>query len=552
MTFQPSILLIFGIAIFGGLLSSLVFKKARIPQVIGYIAAGVIFGQTVLGLITPEDIQKLTPFNYFALGIIGFLVGSEIHFEDMKKYGRQFSLILLGEGLLSFILVGGAVFFILHQVTGLLPLALAGAVVFGAIASATDPASTINVLWEYRAAGVLTTTIIAIVALDDALAMFLYGLGTSLAQILTGGEADIISELLMVGLELGASLALGIASGGLMALVIRRTKTADTLFVMSLGILLICIGLSVWLNLDVILAAMFAGVTVANAVPERSKEVVKQIRGISTPIYILFFALVGARLSLGSMPGWLWIIVGAYVVLRSFGKWFGAWIGAKLSRADKNVARYTGMSLFAQGGVAIGLSIMASSHLSNILIEPGLSLGDVIIFGVTATTLIVQIMGPLLVKLSVKLAKEAGRNITVEDVLTRNRVSQGVFREVPVVAPETPLREVIIRFGQGESSFIPVVDREGIFRGTILFTALKAAFQDPDTWDWLVAEDFLHRTRTWVTPDQTQHDAVAMMDQLHREHLPVIEDEKSRRWVGMVDRKGLLTAARRELLPAAG
>ena len=549
MNFHPGILLIFGIAIFGGFTSSQLFKKIRIPQVIGYIAAGVIFGQTVLGIITPQDIEQLKPFNNFALGIIGFLVGSELLFEDMKKYGKQFSTILIGEGVLAFLLVGFAVGLILFKVTGVFSLAVAGGVVFGAIASATDPASTINVLWEYRAAGILTTTIIAIVALDDALAMFLYGIGTSISQIVTGGNVEIGAELLKVAIELGASLLLGIATGGLIALIIRKTKNPDSLFVIAFGVLLICTGVCVWLELDIILAAMFAGITLVNLMPERGKEVVKQIRNISTPIYILFFALVGARLSLGSMPGWLWIIVAVYVVLRSFGKWFGAWIGAKISRADKKVCNFTGTSLFAQGGVAIGLSIMASSHLSNISIQPGLSLGDVIIFGVTATTLIVQILGPVLVKLSVKLAGELGKNVTEEDILIRNKVDNVVDRNAPYATPGTSISRVIELFGSGDSSFLPVIE-DNKFRGVIRFGDLNAAFQAPDTWNWLVAEDFIHKTNTLLTVDQSQQDAMNLMNHLNRDYIAVVDNSSDRNWVGLAGRKNMITSARKELLAA--
>ncbi|MDC7124512.1 MAG: cation:proton antiporter, partial [Spirochaetales bacterium] len=514
------------------------------------IAAGIIFGQTVLGIITPEDIEVLTPFNNFALGIIGFLVGSELLFSDMKKYGKQFSTILVGEGVTAFILVGLAVGLILFKVTGDIAVAAAGGVVFGAIASATDPASTINVLWEYRAAGILTTTVIAIVALDDALAMFLYGIGTSISQILTGGNANVGAELLSVAGELGASILMGLAAGGLIFLVVRKIDLADNLFVIALGILLICIGLCVWLDLDIILAAMFAGITVANAAPELGKNVVKQIRNISTPIYIMFFALVGARLSLGALPGWLWIIVIAYVILRSIGKWGGAWIGAKISGADPKVCRFTGMNLFAQGGVAIGLSIMASTHLSNIMIEENLSLGDAIIFGVTATTLIVQIIGPILVKLSIKLADEAGKNVTVEDVLAQSNIDECLNKEVTTAAPNTPLPEVITLFGQGESSFLPIVDKDSQFKGVIQFADLKAAFLAPETWQWLVAEDFIHKTKNVITPEQKQHDALKLMDQIHTDYLPVVDSPENQKWLGLSDRNKMLAAARKKMLPS--
>jgi len=105
-------------------------------------------------------------------------------------------------------------------------------------------------------------------------------------------------------------------------------------------------------------------------------------------------------LQLNSLPSWLWLIIGAYVIFRSIGKYFGSWLGATIAGSNKIVRKFTGLSLFSQGGVAIGLSIMASQHLNNIAVVEGYYLGDVIIFGVTAATFILQIIGPPTVKMA--------------------------------------------------------------------------------------------------------------------------------------------------------
>jgi len=551
LNLDTGLLFLFGIAIFGGILSALVFKKAKVPQVLGYIVAGIIIGQSGFKLISLNHINHLTPFNYFALGIIGFLVGSEIHFSDMKKYGKQFSLILLAEGILAFLLVGSAVTGILYWITGSLAVALAGGMVFGAIASATDPASTINVIWEYRAAGILTTTVIAIVALDDALAMFLYGLGTSLSQILTGGNADVTGELLKVFLELASSVALGVATGFAIGGIIWKVKHKDTIFVLSFGLLLICVGLAVLLNLDIILAAMFAGVTLVNFIPARSKEVVENIRGISTPIYILFFVLVGARISLATMPFWLWLIIIGYVVLRSAGKFSGAWIGARMSKAEPKVARFTGMSLFAQGGVAIGLSIMASQHLGNIIVSDGMTLGDVIIFGVTTTTLLVQLIGPFMVKLAVIKAGEAGKNVTVEDVIDKWSVRERIEADSIQVPVNATVRDILKVFNETEDTFVSVLDKNGLFLGIISFNDIKAVFLDQSTWDWLIAGDFMTKTKNFALADQNLTDAVTLMDQLGLDQMPVLTDGQSGKWLGVIDRKNIRAAARKQILTPA-
>jgi len=166
--------------------------------------------KVVLKLFQVKKLLSLHLLIFFALGIIGFLVGAEIKFSTMKKYGKQFSAILLSEGLFAFALVGFFTGLILYIISGSFSIAIAGGMVFGAIASATDPASTLNVLQEYRAAGILTTTVIVIVALDDALAMTLYGLGSGIAQIASGSDISTYTILFNVMIELFGSVAIGI------------------------------------------------------------------------------------------------------------------------------------------------------------------------------------------------------------------------------------------------------------------------------------------------------------------------------------------------------
>ena len=548
---DTGLLFLFGLSIFGGIISALIFKKVKMPQVLGYILAGIIIGQSGFHLISRIHIDHLVSFNYFALGIIGFLVGSEIKFEDMRKYGKQFSLILFAEGILAFLLVGVSVALCLWQVSGSVPLALAGGMVFGAIASATDPAATMNVLWEYRAAGILTTTIIAIVALDDALAMFLYGLGTSLSKILTGGSADILGELSHVFFNLFFSIGLGIATGVLIGVLIRKVRNRDTIFVLGFGLLLVCIGLSVLLDLDIILASMFAGVALVNMVPARSRDVIDNIRGISTPIYILFFVLVGARINISSMPLWLWLIIAVYVLMRSAGKYLGSWIGARLSNADPVVRRFTGMSLFSQGGVAIGLSIMASGSLGNIMVADGLSLGDVIVFGVTTTTLIVQLAGPVLVKVAVKKAGESGRNITVEDVISGWKVIDCIEEKSISVQVDATIRDIVNVFNEADDTFVSVLDKDSRFLGIISFKDIKSVFLDQSTWDWLVAGDFVKKMKNTAFAGGQLIDSVALMDQLHLDQLPVLSDPDSSKWLGVIDKKKIFKSARKKILSRA-
>ena len=524
MNISYGILLIFGISIFGGLVSAFAAKKMKIPQVIGYIITGIIIGESSFKIVSTQEIIKLAPFNFFALGIIGFLVGAEIKFSTMKKYGKQFSAILLSEGLFAFALVGFFTGLILYIISGSFNIAIAGGMVFGAIASATDPASTLNVLQEYRAAGILTTTVIVIVALDDALAMTLYGLGSGIAQIASGSDISTYTILFNVMIELFGSVAIGIFFGYIINYILHKSKLHGSSAATSFGLLLLCIGIINQFDMDVILSTMAIGITVVNKAPKRSKEIIQYIKSMSTPIYILFFVLVGARLQLNSLPSWLWLIIGAYVIFRSIGKYFGSWLGATIAGSNKIVRKFTGLSLFSQGGVAIGLSIMASQHLNNIAVVEGYYLGDVIIFGVTATTFILQIIGPPTVKMAAILAKETGKNISTEDILNEKKVSNNLITNVPIVNESTTLRAVFGIFAKGDLNMIPVLGNNKKLVGGITIKQLRESLTDQTAWDWLLASDFMEPIIDYIKKNDTLSKAADMMEQLQTDFIPVLDD----------------------------
>jgi len=530
------VLAILGICVAGGVVGAWLFQKLKIPQVVGYIVVGVLLGDTGFGIIHPNQIADLQPFNNFALGLIGFLVGGELSSSIFKKYGKQFTIMLLGEGLAAFMLVGLASTFIIYFVIGNWSIALAAGIVFGAIASATDPASTISVLWEYRSAGVLTTAVIAIVALDDALAMTLYGLGTSLANILTHSGGESIGQALMhTGIDLGGAILLGIMAGFILNAMMHYLPQTEKRLGISMGVLLLCVGLSVALGMDLILASMTVGIMLINLAPKRSKKLFETIRSFSTPIYIVFFVLVGARLSLENMPNWVWFLVVSYVILRSLGKWVGVYLGAKASKAEPNVQKYMGMTLFAQGGVAVGLSIVASQNLQHIYVSGGLSLGDAIIFTVTATTLIVQLIGPAFTKLAIKKSNEIGRNVTEEDIMNEWKVRDVVNTKIVPLKENISLETVIQYFAEQDTFVFPVVSAENKIVGVLTFDMLKELLIDQDTWPWLVVGDVMQPVKERLLADMNLAEAISEMQKMQEESLPVIQDEETQKLVGVIN-----------------
>lgn len=524
-----NMILVLGIAVFGGTVGAKVFQRLRIPQVVGYLIIGVILGGSVLDLITPQVAQSLSPFNVFALGIIGFMIGGELQYDTFRQYGRQFIIILLAEGLFAFVVVGIGTSLTSYLFTGDLNRSLALGLLLGSISSATAPAATVDVLWEYKTRGILTRTILAIVALDDGLALLLYGFATSFAGALLGsGDSSWLANIIVPLWEIFGAIALGIAAGLVLVLIFRYVGETDKLLTFTIASVALTIGLSIVLRVESILAAMVLGATLVNLWPRRSRDAFELVETFSPPIYVLFFVLVGARLTVTGLPLWIVVLAVVYVIGRSGGKIFGSWFGAVVARAPATVRKYLGMCLFSQAGVAIGLSLLASQRFSG-------SMGEAIILVVTVTTFLVQIIGPISVKIGVTRAGEAGMNITEEDLVRSYAVSDVMHRDVPVISAGMNLSQVIDVVSRTDAFYYPVVSDGGRLVGAITLHGIRNTFATQELNDWLVALDIMEPVRATLTSAIPLAEAFEKASRHELDYLPVVTSETDDTFIGLLD-----------------
>ncbi|HHN65874.1 MAG TPA: cation:proton antiporter [Nitrospirae bacterium] len=394
------ILLLIGIVLFAGLLTGRVFERLGIPQVVGYIVFGILIGDSFSGILGRDLLDHLTPLTSLALALIGFMVGGELKHSVFRKYGKQFFSILFSEGLTAMFLVA----LLVTVYTKDLALGL----LLGALSSATAPAATVDVLWEYHSKGPLTTTILAIVALDDGLSLILYGFALAFADVIASGSGLSLEMMIIKPLtEIALSLLIGITAGIILDRVLVRIKNKDDRLVICLGALVLAAGASESLDLSLILTSMTMGLYLTNVHPHRNEAVFETIKAFAPPVYILFFVFVGARLQIGLLKE-MGIIGILYVLGRTAGKWTGAYFGATLSRAPEAVRKYLGFALFSQAGVAVGLALDAYQHFQSMGAR-GVEMGSTIINIIAATTFLVQIIGPPSVKFAISRAGEITR-----------------------------------------------------------------------------------------------------------------------------------------------
>lgn len=380
-----------GLSLLIGIFMGQLMNMLKIPAVAGYIIAGLITGISGLKIIDSNMIENLSFLSNIALSIIAFNIGSELKVSTLKKLGKSIFIIAVCEAFGAFILVTGVML--------LMKLDISTAIILGAVSSATAPAATVMVIRQYKAKGPLTSTLLGVVAVDDAICLMIYAVASAIAKVFIKHQTITFYKVAIHPLmEITFSLIAGAICGILMAYLIKKAKTEAELLAFILSIILLISGIAEKFDLSALLCSMAMGVMVSN-VSSNSRKAFSIVDNFSPPIITLFFILAGSRLDVSLLPH-IGVIGIAYLVFRIIGKVAGASIGGIISKSPKVVTKNIGLGLLSQVGVAIGLAISVSNDFSSS------NLGQVVITILLATTIITEIIGPIATKSAIIRADE--------------------------------------------------------------------------------------------------------------------------------------------------
>lgn len=384
------LLLKISIVLLVGAIGGKVAKIFKLPNVSGYLVAGLFLGPSFFRFVSGQDIVSFSAINELALAVIAFSIGSEFVVKDMLKLGKSIVIITLAE-------VVGAVFVVFTVMYYIFNQPFAFSIVIASMSAATAPAATLLVIKQYKAHGPLTKTILPVVALDDVFGIIAFGIAMSLATLTAGqGEFSLLKMITEPLIEIGASTILGLLLGVLLVMLVKKSKGRDELQVVSLVAIGIATGLSNKLGLSPLLTCIVMGTVLVN-LKQNSKRVFDSVNDFVSPVYVLFFTLAGASLDLSILLSVGMLGVG-YVIARGAGKMLGAWAGAKSVKADPMVTKNLGWALFPQGGISIGLLVLVRSQLP----EYASAISTIIMFSV----LIYEVTGPIFAKLAIQRAGE--------------------------------------------------------------------------------------------------------------------------------------------------
>ena len=398
-----------GVALFAGLLMSRPAKKLGLPAVTGYLIAGLLIGPYTLGALgidglgftSFEQVHSLGIISDVALGFIAFAIGNEFRLTQLRKTGKQATVIAVFQALAATLLVD----VLLIGLHFIIPdkLSLSTCITLGAIATATAPAATLMVVNQYKAKGELTDLLLPIVALDDAVGLIVFAVSLGIAKALQSGTSlSIINVAVNPLIEIIGSLLLGTLAGLAFNFSEKFFHSRSKRMCISITYVILTAAVSM-LKFDIpgtgikigfssLLTCMMLGTVFCNAC-DFSEELMAKVDRWTAPLFVLFFVISGSELDVAVFGDIAVVGIGLlYILARSGGKIIGASVSSKFMKCSKKIQKYLGITLLPQAGVALGMSVTVAEELG----AEGAIIRSIVLFAV----LIYELAGPMLTKIA--------------------------------------------------------------------------------------------------------------------------------------------------------
>jgi Kef-type K+ transport system membrane component KefB len=368
-----------------GLATDAIGRRTFLPRVTLLLLFGVVIGSEGLGLIPQVFTDRFEIITNMALLMVGFLLGGKLTAEFLRQSASKTLWISTSAAVVTTTVVT-----VVLMAVG---ISASMAIILGCIAAATAPAATLDIVLESGCKGPFSDLLLSIVALDDLWGLILFSIGIALVSIING-NAEYLTQLYLAAWDIGGALVLGIALGFPAAYLTGRIRTGQPMLMEALGLVFLCGGIAIWMEVSFLIASIVMGAVVANFARHHEYPF-HEIENIEWPFMTVFFVLAGASLELGMIRE-ISLIGGVYIVSRIIGKLLGAGIGAQLGGADTMTRCWMGFALLPQAGVAMGMALLAANRFPEYQ--------QVLLTVVISSTVFFEIIGPVFTRAALRRA----------------------------------------------------------------------------------------------------------------------------------------------------
>ena len=416
MRIASGIIISLGVILILGFLMTRLTKLLRLPNVIAYLVVGIIIGPSLVNMIPGEFITRTSFISDVALVLVAFTAGEFFKINEIKKSIGKAIAITAIECVATFALIFALCFFIFRLDA---PFSL----LLAALASATAPTSTIMTIKQTQSKGHYVTTLLEVLAIDGVIALLLYTISISVFVGMADGSALSFEDIAWPLAKMLICLVIGVVFGFVLGFLISSKRTTDNRLIIVIAVLLLFCGICSLFGQSPLLGGIAIG-TVYTNLSKKEEKIFAQINYFMPPIMLIFFVRGGMSLnfsvftessSISAVP-FIFIVI-AFLIVRFAGKYGGTFLGSLATGQPKETRNFLGFGLIPQASVAIALANMAAMTISalpnqDVYGEYATALLAIIL----ASSIIFELVGPILAKVGLYLSHSYGSNVDDKDV----------------------------------------------------------------------------------------------------------------------------------------
>lgn len=395
---ETAVLLVLSIILFSGFIMTRLTNTLNMPKVSGYILAGILIGPCCLDFIPHDMIESMGFISDIALAFIAFGVGKFFKKEVLMQTGKKILVITVSEAMMAGVLVTLVLKLLFRLDWGF-------ALILGAIATATAPASTMMTINQYKAKGEFVNTLLQIVALDDVVCLLAFSV---VSAVINGSAAGSLSvnDILVPILFNIVVIGLGVFCGYFLSRLLIPARSRDNRLILAIAMLLGLSGLCATVDISPLLSCMVFGAVYINLT--RDKKLFRQINNFTPPVMSIFFIVSGMNLDISALST-VGAIGVAYFIIRIVGKYLGTYLSCQAMGTSREIRNYMGLALIPQAGVAIGLAFLGQRVLPA-------ETGNLMLTIILSSSVLYEMVGPISAKAALFLSGSIP-NRNLEDII---------------------------------------------------------------------------------------------------------------------------------------